>query len=165
MYIYYVSFAKKELEKSLKSNCLTRTYATWTLSIKILVIYLYNLYNKFKVHVAWLIFHLRDFSLGNLCPKWALSCVLPKIKRGRKSKGQDKLMSNTYLPKGTVNSLSNLYKILGNAEEPHFLSWFLLLQFPRHEFNYVFVRWFGYPGLRGITRGRRRPTSQEVPAR
>ena len=25
-----------------------------------------------------------------------------------------------YLPKGTVNSLSNLNKILGNAEEPHF---------------------------------------------
>ena len=52
----------KDLEKSLQPIYLTRTYkktshTTWTLNIKITVICLYNLYNKFKVHVVWLVFY------------------------------------------------------------------------------------------------------------
>ena len=65
---YYI----KDLEKSLKSKCLTRTYektshTTWTLNIKIWVICLYSLYNFisscsmfFWVRVKK--FDLRDFS-------------------------------------------------------------------------------------------------------
>ena len=62
---------EKDQEKSLKSNCLTKTYkktshSSWTLSIQIRVICLYNLHNKFEVHVVWLDFFLRWVNHFNL---------------------------------------------------------------------------------------------------
>ena len=62
IYIYRSRFIRiifsEDLEKSLKSKCLTRTYekishTTWTLNIKIWVICLYRFYNNFKVHVLF----------------------------------------------------------------------------------------------------------------
>ena len=56
-------YSGKRREIKLKS--LTQTYektshTTWTLSIQIQIICLYNLYNKFKVHVVRLVFSVRD---------------------------------------------------------------------------------------------------------
>ena len=58
----------KDVEKSLKSKYLIRTYnktspTTWTFDTKIWVICLYNLYyyNKFKVHLVWLFFGIHFF--------------------------------------------------------------------------------------------------------
>ena len=45
------------MEKTLISKCMTRkSHTIWTLNLKIRGICLYNLYNKFKVHVVWLDF-------------------------------------------------------------------------------------------------------------
>ena len=69
----------KDVEKSLKSKYLIRTYnktshTTWTFDTKIWVICLYNLYyyNKFKIHLVWLFFWDTFFSRSYV-DSWAFS--------------------------------------------------------------------------------------------
>ena len=52
---------QKEMKISLDPKYLTRTYketshTTWTLNIKLRDICLWNLYNKLKVYVVWLVY-------------------------------------------------------------------------------------------------------------
>ena len=61
IFAYYLQKSLKDMKKSLKEKCLTRTckktsHITWTLYIKLWAICLYNLYKKYKVHVIWLVF-------------------------------------------------------------------------------------------------------------
>ena len=50
--VWLIFYFKKDLEKSIKSKCLTRSHTTLTLNIKIRVICLNYFYNKIKVHVV-----------------------------------------------------------------------------------------------------------------
>ena len=54
-------FSSKDMKKSLQPTYLTQIYketshTTWTQNIKMRDILLYYLYNKFKVHIVWLVF-------------------------------------------------------------------------------------------------------------